>query len=101
MTIRKKYTSKDLFEEYGDLTFGEVLLSFRESDEKSQAAFAKELGLSASNLCDLEKGRKLPSPSRAVKIAKKLGVSETLLVQLALQDLLRREKLKFKVSVAA
>ncbi len=70
-------------------------------DEFIQAVFAKRLGISAANLCDLEKGRKVPSLNRVVKIARKLGISEMLLVQVALQDLLKREKLKLTISVAA
>ena len=69
-------------------------------DELIQAVFAKRLGISAANFCDLEKGRKVPSLNRVVKIARKLGISDTLLVQVALQDMLKREKLKFSISVA-
>ena len=58
------------------------------------------LGISQSSLCDLEKGRKVPSPSRAVSIAQTLGVSENLWVQVALQDQLDEQGLNFKVSVA-
>lgn len=97
----KRISSKDLFSDYGDLSFGEVLRSFRLSDEITQVKFAKKLEISAANLCDLEKGRKVPSPSRAAKIAKKLGLPPELLVQIALQDQLFQEKLNFKVSVAA
>ena len=96
-----KSTSKDLFKRYGSLSFGEVVRSFREADEMSQVEFAKKLGMSSANLCDIEKGRKVPSPRRAVTIAKKLGISEILLLQLALQGMLEKDKLKFKVSVAS
>ena len=63
-------------------------------DELSQAEFAKRLGISAANLCDLEKGRKVPSLNRVVKIARKLGISDALLVQVALQDMLKRGEAK-------
>ena len=67
----------------------------------TQFSFAKKLALTAANLCDLEKGRKIPSPVRAAKIAKKLGLAPAFLIQVALQDGLRKEKLDFKISVAA
>ena len=101
MSTKKSYTTKDLFKDYGALTLGEVLRSYRLCDELTQAAFAKRLGISAANLCDLEKGRKVPSLNRVVRIARKLGISDTLLVQVALQDMLKRENLKFTISVAA
>ena len=97
----KTRSLKDLEKEHGELTFGEVLRSFRLSDEETLSTFAKELGISIGNLCDLEKGRKLPSPVRAAKIARKLGLSQELLIQLCLQDQLRAAKLDYKVSVAA
>lgn len=101
MSIKTKYTSKDLAKDYGALSFGEILRSHRLSEELSQIEFAKKLHLSPANLCDLEKGRKIPSPLRATKIAKNLGLAAAFLIQVALQDALRLEKLDFKVSVAA
>ena len=101
MSIKEKYTSDDLFKDYGKLTFGEVLRGFRMSEEMTQSEFAKKLGMSAANVCDLEKGRKVPSLGRVVRIARKLKISDRLLVQLVLQDMLRREKIALKISVAA
>ncbi len=101
MNTKKTYRSEELFKTYGNLTFAEVLQSFRLSEEVSQKDFAKKLHLSPANLCDLEKGRKLPSPSRAAQIAKKLGIPEALLIQVALQDELRAARLDYKVSLAA
>lgn len=100
MTI-KTYSSAAFFKKVGQPTFGEILRGFRLSDEMNQTEFAKRLGISAANLCDLEKGRKIPSPSRAVHIAKRLGLPEPLLIQIALQDALRRDRLHYKVSIAA
>lgn len=98
MTIKSSYFEK-LEKQYGDLSFGSMLRAWREADELSQTAFAKKLGLSAQNLNDLEKGRRIPSPSRASKIAKKLGVSEIGLIQLALRDTLLKEGFKFEVKL--
>jgi transcriptional regulator with XRE-family HTH domain len=101
MTTKHKYNSHDLFRDHGDLSFGEILRGFRLSDELSQIEFAKKLDISPANLCDLEKGRKIPGPLRAIRIARKLGLSETFLLQVALQDILRREKIKYRVTIEA
>lgn len=98
MTI-KSYGSKDLKRDYGPLTFGNAIESQRLCDEKTLKEFAKSLGISAQSLCDIEKGRRIPSPSRAMKIAKKLKEPPTFWIQLAFQDLLRKEKIDLVVSV--
>ena len=81
-------------------TFGSVLRAWRLAEELNQSQMAKLLGISRANLCDIEKGRKLPSPSRAVKIASKLGMLEPHAVELVLQDTLDKEHIKLKVTVA-
>ena len=101
MATKRIYTSAEVFRKYGPLTFAKTIWSWRLCEEMSQKTFAKKLGISPANLCDLEKGRKIPSPKRAATIARKLGLSEALLVQLALQDQLRACKLSYKVSLAA
>ncbi|WP_319577696.1 helix-turn-helix transcriptional regulator [uncultured Desulfobacter sp.] len=100
MTTEKKYGSAELAKEYGPLTFGRALWSHRKCEEISQKDFAKMLGISASSLCDLEKGRKLPSVNRAAKIAKILNEPEKIWIRLALQDMLREADLRYEVSVA-
>lgn len=96
-----KYSKKDLDKEFGKLSFGEILRSFRLSEDLSQIEFAKKIGITPGNLCDLEKGRKIPSPIRAFKIAKKLGLSPSFLIQVCLQDSLNKDKLHYKILVAA
>lgn len=96
----KNISSKKFFEDFGPLSFGELLSSWRLSLEMSQKDFAEKLEITPSSLCDLEKNRKVPSPKRAAMIAKKLGLPQTLLVQVALQDQVNESKLNFKVSVA-
>jgi transcriptional regulator with XRE-family HTH domain len=93
--------SEEFFRKHGPLTFANILWSFRLCDEMSQKAYARKLRISPANLCDLEKGRKVPSPRRAAAIAKRIGLSETLLVEVALQDYLRKNKLHYRVSLAA
>ena len=83
------------------LTLGGLLESIRLGEDMSQAGFAKKLGVSASHLCDIEKGRKVVSPERAARFAKTLSRSEQQFVRLALQELINEAGLKMKVDVAA
>lgn len=94
-------TIDDLEREFGPASVGRVLKAFREADEVSQAEFARKLGISRANLCDIEKGRKQVSFDRAAKFAKVLGLPPELLVQYAIEEQLRAAKLKLKVEVHA
>jgi transcriptional regulator with XRE-family HTH domain len=58
----------------------------REAEDFSQTAFAKKIGLSVQNLNDLEKGRRIPTPSRAARIAKKLGLPVKFIAKAWLQS---------------
>jgi len=71
----------------GALTFGQLLASLRQCDEAGLAQFAATLGISRQHLHQLETGEKSVSPERAVRFARLLGQSESLFLQLALQDL--------------
>ncbi len=96
-------TTKSHFEklekQYGPLTFGALLKAWRQGEDLSQTAFAKKVGLSVQNLNDLEKGRRIPSPSRAARIAKKLGLPEMGMIQLALRDSLVKEGFHYEVKL--
>ncbi len=94
----KSYTEK-LEKKYGILTFGNMIVAWRKSEEMTQTAFAKKIGLSVQNLNDLEKGRRIPSATRAAKIAKKLGLPVMGLIQLALRDSLIKEGFNFEVKL--
>ena len=61
---------------------------------------ANKLGITRQKLCDFEKGRRLPSTKMVASWAKKLGHPQEVWIQAILQDQLRRDKLRFKVSVA-
>ena len=100
MTTEKKYGSAELAKEYGLLTFGRALWSHRKCEEISQKNFAKMLAILPLSLCDLEKGRKLPSVNRAAKIAWVLNEPEKIWIRLVLQDMLREADLRYDVFVA-
>lgn len=100
MSTKKKYGLKDLEKEYGPLTFGEALQSYRLGEEISLSDMAGKIGISPQSLCDIEKGRRIPTPKRAAKIAQLIGEPEMFWVKLALQDELRKDNLNFKVSLS-
>ena len=83
------------------LTLGGLIESIRLGEETSQAAFARKLGISASHLCDIEKGRKVVGPERAARFAKILGRSPEQFVRLSLQELIDEAGLKMRVNIEA
>lgn len=98
MTIKKSYFEK-LENEFGKLTFGGMLKAWRQAEEMSQSTFAKKIGLSIQNVNDIEKGRRIPTPTRAARIAKKLGLPEVTLIQFALRDSLAKEGFQYDVTL--
>jgi DNA-binding XRE family transcriptional regulator len=98
---KPKYGSKELEKDFGPLTFARLVRSYRYSEELTQVELAKKLGLSKANLCDIEKGRKLPSIARASAMAKKLGENPQFWVEMVFQDMLRQEKMKYTVKLEA
>lgn len=101
MSTKGSIKSDVLFKNLKPLSFGNVLRAWRLSEEQSLVSMAATLGISRANLCDIEKGRKIPTPARALRIAKKLGMQETHVVELVLQDMLRKDKIKMTISVAS
>lgn len=80
-------------------TLGDYILSIRQGEEATQVEFAKLLGISLHNLCDIEHNRCFISPKMAAQFANKLGYSEKQFVRLCLQDMLNREGLALLVDI--
>lgn len=80
-------------------TLGDYLLAIRQGEELSQVDFARQLGISRQNLCDMEHNRRFISPKVAADFAEKLGYSSRQFVRLCLQDLLNRDGLSLLVDV--
>jgi transcriptional regulator with XRE-family HTH domain len=102
MTIEKskiKFGLKELQNLRGAMTFARLLTSYRTAVDLTQVELAKKLKLSKANLCDLEKGRKIPSPARAEEIAKALKELPQYWVEVAVQDMLTSQKLKYVVKL--
>ncbi len=100
MSTNVKYSLRDLENDFGKLSFAKALEAHRLGEEISQKDFAKFLKISPQSLCDLEKGRKIPSPDRAARIAKALKEPIAYWVTLALQDLLNEQKLNLVINVS-
>lgn len=99
MNTDYKIGIRELEKQFGSLTFGNLLSAHRRGEELSQVEMAKQLAMSKQSLNDLEHGRKIPSIRRGVEIAHKMGVMEELVVQLILQDQIRRENLSYTVTI--
>jgi transcriptional regulator with XRE-family HTH domain len=98
-TKERKFGLKDLEKQYGELTLGRFICSWRKSEGMNQKEFAEKIDISPANLCDIEKGRKGVSLFKAADIAKKIGYSPTVLVQLALQEQVESSGLNYTVEV--
>ena len=100
MSTKKSKAATEIFSKIlGYVSFGEMLNSIRLSEAISQKAFAKKLGISTSELCDLEKGRKFLSLQRATKFAKKLDDSPEVFIQYVIQDEILRAGLSCLVKI--
>jgi transcriptional regulator with XRE-family HTH domain len=80
-------------------TLGDYLLSIRQGEELSQIQFAKLLGISKQNLCDIEHNRRFVSPRMASEFAEQLELSKKQFVRLCLQDLLNRDGIPLIVDI--
>ena len=98
--MKNKFGTKELEKKIGKMTFAKAIVAQRLAEEMTLKEFSTFLGISIASLADLENGRRIPSPSRAFEIAKKIGEPEVYWIQLAIQDKLIQEELYFKVTVA-
>jgi transcriptional regulator with XRE-family HTH domain len=104
MTIRHSDGSVDaipFLQSLGDgpLTFGRFIRAIRLGEEWTLDQMGRRLGTSRAHLCDIEKGRRSVTASRAARWARQLGYDETQMVRLALQAELQREGVPMIVEV--
>ena len=83
------------------LTFGEMIKTIRQTEYENmtQQAFAELIGISKSRLSDIENNRKLISITKAIEMANKLGQSKRFFVMVAMQDMLSRNNLNYRVEI--
>ena len=100
MSTRKSKSANEIFNKtLGHVSFGEMLHSLRLTEETSQKSFAKKLGISTTELCDIEKGRKFISLQRATSFAKKLNDSPEVFIQYVIQDEILRAGLNCEIKI--
>lgn len=95
-----KYPSSRLDREHDLLTFGQLLSAHRLSEEISQAHLARKLNISRQKLNDFENGRRFPNLRVTADIAASLNEHVPTWLAVVLQEMLRRDNLKFRVTVA-
>jgi transcriptional regulator with XRE-family HTH domain len=95
-----KYGLKELEKDFGPLTFGSLLEAHRLAEEISQSEMAKKLKISRQKLNDFEHGRRFPSLRMAADTAEALGEHAPTWVAVVLEEMLRKEDLDFKVTLA-
>lgn len=103
MNTKKTMTDKSLKQiekiTGGKLTLGRFLWAVRMAEELPQVEFAKLLGISRQQLCDIEHNRKAVSPSLAKHYAELLQYSAEQFIRLSLQDLVDKEGLGVTVNI--
>lgn len=97
MNTKKFYGDLEIERDFGRLTFGDALASWRKCEGHTVRSFAKILGITASTLSDLETGRRIPSTARAATIAKKIKHPPATWVILAINDDLHRNKIDLHI----
>lgn len=101
MSTNKKYTTKEMEKDFGQITFAKLLYTYRITEELSQRELGDKLGgLSRGIICDYERGRRIPTPEKAAEIARLLGEIESYWVQIAIQDYLNEHDLDYEVKLA-
>lgn len=68
------------------MNIGKAIAEIRKENKKKQVVLAEESGISAVSMCNIERGRVVPSFSTIETIAKKLGVSTGYLIFRSLED---------------
>jgi len=100
MSIKNKIKAKKAIRAItGNISFGEMLLSYREAQEISQVEMAEKLHISKQDLCNIERGRKHVSVERAVSFANSLGMPPRTFAKYALQDQLEKAGLEGEVLI--
>lgn len=95
-TNTKKYLKKITGEE---LNFANMIHSLRMADEVSQVELADMVGISKGIMCDIEKGRRLPTIDQAKNMAEALGYPIQGFIAILFQDQLKKANLNLTVSL--
>lgn len=83
----------------GEINFANMIHSLRLADEVSQVELANMIGISKGIMCDIEKGRRLPTIEQAKNMAEVLGYPVQGFVAILFQDQLKKANLNLTVSL--
>jgi transcriptional regulator with XRE-family HTH domain len=103
MNTKKFKPAKHVLKEMGagPITFGNLLKTYRLSEDLTLSEMSNLLKISISHLSDLENERKFVSIERAKEFAHRLKDSEKYFVLVAVRDLLRRADCHYEVELKA
>ena len=91
MSTKNRVRAKDAIKNLtGHISFGEMLLTIRNSRDLTQVEMAEILDISKQDLCNIEKGRKIVSVERAVGFATSFDMPPKVFAKYALQDQLTK-----------
>lgn len=71
-------------------SFSDLFIAMRITNDLTQEMFAKKLGWSRANVCDIEKGRKLVGVKRAMHFAKVFDLPLDHVLLLVAEDYIRK-----------
>lgn len=94
MTTKKTISAREALKDVLKSSFGEFVRDIRESDEISQTALAKCMGVSRQFINAVEKDKAKISLEMAIKIARALGYPYEAFVEIFLNDMLRKSGIK-------
>jgi len=92
MKFLKKITGEEL-------NFANMIHSLRLADEVSQVELADMIGISKGIMCDIEKGRRLPTIDQAKNMAQALGYPVQGFIGILFQDQLKKANLNLTVTL--
>ncbi len=92
MKFLKKITKEEL-------NFANMISSLRIADEVSQVELADMIGISKGIMCDIEKGRRLPTIEQAKNMAEALGYPVQGFIAILFQDQLKKVNLNLTVTL--
>lgn len=96
MTTDAKKFLKDML---GELTFADMLLSLRVTEDFTQQDIAVAINEPKSRICDFEKGRRIPTLEQAGKLANFFGYSENFFYKRVFEDQARKAGIKIEIQV--
>jgi transcriptional regulator with XRE-family HTH domain len=98
-TKRGSSAYEKLSKKFGKPTFASHLKAIVELDFESRSACARKLGITPQALYEYTSANRIPSPSQAGKMAKKLGYSPIVFIELAVSDSIQKAGYKYKVKL--